>query len=125
MVQCFGGGCDVAGGDPTETFFRESANLVNAALLQEPASQDRFRLSHLQIAENEWDPAKKRSRLRILYNCSRADDLKQIRLVQLSWPNGALWRVTKPRPNARKRLSSSTKPLNQSTWNASSMLTSR
>ena len=33
-------------------------------------------LPHLQIAENVWDPAKKRSRVRILYNCGRADDPK-------------------------------------------------
>ena len=33
-------------------------------------------LRHLQIAENVWDPAKKRSRVRILYNCGRADDPK-------------------------------------------------
>ena len=33
-------------------------------------------LRHLQIAENEWDPVKKRSRVRILYNCGRADDPK-------------------------------------------------
>ena len=31
-------------------------------------------LSHLQIAENVWDPVKKRSRVRILYNCGRGDD---------------------------------------------------
>ena len=33
-------------------------------------------LRHLQIAENVWDPDKKRSRVRILYNCGRADDPK-------------------------------------------------
>ena len=33
-------------------------------------------LRHLQIAENVWDPARKRSRVRILYNCGRADDPK-------------------------------------------------
>ena len=33
-------------------------------------------LSHLQIAENVWDPAKKRSRVRIIYNCGRGDDPK-------------------------------------------------
>lgn len=33
-------------------------------------------LRHLQIAENVWDPLKKRSRVRILYNCGRADDPK-------------------------------------------------
>ena len=37
---------------------------------------DGSKLSHLQIAENVWDPAKKRSRVRILYNCGRADDPK-------------------------------------------------
>ena len=33
-------------------------------------------LSHLQIAENVWDPVKKRSRVRIVYNCGRSDDPK-------------------------------------------------
>ena len=33
-------------------------------------------LSHLQIAENVWDPEKKRSRVKILYNCGRSDDPK-------------------------------------------------
>ena len=37
---------------------------------------DGSRLRHLQIAENVWDPVKKRSRVRILYNCGRADDPK-------------------------------------------------
>ena len=32
------------------------------------------------------------------------DDLKQIKLVQLSGPNGDLWQVTEPRPAARNRL---------------------
>jgi len=31
-------------------------------------------LAHLQIAENVWDPEKKRSQARIVYNCGRADD---------------------------------------------------
>ena len=31
-------------------------------------------LSRLQIAENVWDPVKKRSRVRILHNCGRSDD---------------------------------------------------
>ena len=35
-------------------------------------------LSHLQIAENVWDPVKKRSRVCILYNCGRADDEKAV-----------------------------------------------
>ena len=34
------------------------------------------------------------------------DDLKQIKLVQLSGPNGNLWQITEPRPNASKRLKS-------------------
>ena len=34
------------------------------------------------------------------------DDLKQIKLVQLSGPNGDLWQVAEPRPNASKRLKS-------------------
>ena len=33
-------------------------------------------LSHFQIAENVWDPHKKRSRVQILYNCGRGDDPK-------------------------------------------------
>ena len=32
------------------------------------------------------------------------DDLKQIRLMRLSGPNGRLWQVTEPREGARKRL---------------------
>ena len=39
---------------------------------------DGSRLSHLQIAKNVWDPIKKRSRVRILYNCGRADDEKAV-----------------------------------------------
>lgn len=31
-------------------------------------------LTHLQIAENVWDPQKRRSRVSIVYNCGRADD---------------------------------------------------
>ena len=34
------------------------------------------------------------------------DDLKRIKLVQLSGPNGALWQVTEPRKDASKRLKS-------------------
>ena len=37
---------------------------------------DGSKLRHLQIAENVRDPVKKRSRVRILYNCGRADDPK-------------------------------------------------
>ena len=33
-------------------------------------------LSHLQIAENVWDPIKKRSRVRIVHSCGRSDDPK-------------------------------------------------
>ena len=33
-------------------------------------------LTHLQIAENVWDPIKKRSRVRIIHNCGRGDDPK-------------------------------------------------
>ena len=32
------------------------------------------------------------------------DDLKQIKLAQLSGPDGAVWQVTEPRPEARRRL---------------------
>ncbi|MGH3305932.1 MAG: hypothetical protein ACRDOK_30595, partial [Streptosporangiaceae bacterium] len=31
-------------------------------------------LTHLQLAENVWDPEKQRARVKILYNCGRADD---------------------------------------------------
>lgn len=31
-------------------------------------------LAHLQIAENVWDSAKKRSQTKVIYNCGRADD---------------------------------------------------
>ena len=31
-------------------------------------------LTHLQIAESEWDAVKRQSRIRIIYNCGRADD---------------------------------------------------
>ena len=31
-------------------------------------------IAHLQLAESTWDPVKKRSQVRILYNCGRADD---------------------------------------------------
>ena len=34
------------------------------------------------------------------------DDLKQIKIAQLSGPNGDLWQVTEPRQNASKRLKS-------------------
>jgi hypothetical protein len=34
------------------------------------------------------------------------DDLKQIKLAQLSGPNGTLWQVTEPQPEAKKRLKS-------------------
>ena len=34
------------------------------------------------------------------------DDLKQIKLAQLSGPNGTVWQVTDPREEARKRLKS-------------------
>lgn len=31
-------------------------------------------LAHLQLAENVWDPHKKRSQAKVIYNCGRADD---------------------------------------------------
>jgi len=31
-------------------------------------------LTHLQLAESEWDPVKRHSKIRIIYNCGRADD---------------------------------------------------
>lgn len=31
-------------------------------------------LTHLQLAENVWDPDKQRAQVKILYNCGRADD---------------------------------------------------
>ena len=32
-------------------------------------------LTHLQLAENIWDPEKRRAQVKILYNCGRADDV--------------------------------------------------
>jgi hypothetical protein len=32
-------------------------------------------LTHLQLAENVWDPEKQRAQVKILYNCGRADDV--------------------------------------------------
>ena len=34
------------------------------------------------------------------------DDLKQVKLAQLNGPDGTLWQVTEPRPEARSRLKS-------------------
>ncbi len=31
-------------------------------------------LSHLQLVESIWDPVKRRSNIKILYSCGRADD---------------------------------------------------
>ena len=31
-------------------------------------------VTYLQLAENVWDPGKRRSQARIIYNCGRADD---------------------------------------------------
>lgn len=31
-------------------------------------------LTHLQIAESVWDPLRRHTKIRILYNCGRADD---------------------------------------------------
>lgn len=39
---------------------------------------DGSELSHLQIAESVWDPIRKRSRPRIIYNCGRAEDEKTV-----------------------------------------------
>ena len=33
-------------------------------------------VTHLQLAESVWNPHKKRSEVRILHNCGRAEDLK-------------------------------------------------
>lgn len=35
---------------------------------------DGSRLTHYQLAESVWDPVKKRSKTKIVYNCGRADD---------------------------------------------------
>ena len=35
---------------------------------------DGSQIAHLQFAESSWDPAKKRSQVRILYNFGRAED---------------------------------------------------
>jgi len=39
---------------------------------------DGSQIAHLQFAESTWDPAKKRSQVRILYNFGRAEDLAVI-----------------------------------------------
>jgi hypothetical protein len=31
-------------------------------------------LTHLQLAENLWDPERKRAQVKIIYNCGRAED---------------------------------------------------
>lgn len=31
-------------------------------------------LTHLQLAESIWDPVKRQSKIRVIYNCGRADD---------------------------------------------------
>ncbi len=31
-------------------------------------------VTHLQLAESTWNPRKKRSEVRLVYNCGRADD---------------------------------------------------
>ena len=52
---------------------------INGSMYLRQSTQKRAdgsTLRHLQIAENVWDPARKRSRVRILYNCGRADDPK-------------------------------------------------
>ena len=42
-------------------------------------------VTHLQLAESVWNPPKKRSEVRIVYNCGRADDPQSIeRLRQLA-----------------------------------------
>ena len=42
-------------------------------------------VTHLQLAESVWNPQKKRSEVRILYNCGRAEDPKTAeRLKQLA-----------------------------------------
>jgi hypothetical protein len=42
-------------------------------------------VTHLQLAESVWNPRKKRSEVRIIYNCGRADDPQSVeRLRQLA-----------------------------------------
>ncbi|MGI9452357.1 MAG: IS1634 family transposase, partial [Geminicoccaceae bacterium] len=31
-------------------------------------------LTHLQLAESSWDPEKRQSKIRVIYNCGRAED---------------------------------------------------
>ncbi|MCP4037219.1 MAG: IS1634 family transposase, partial [bacterium] len=40
--------------------------------------KDGSKLTHVQLVESVWDPEKKRSRPRVLYNCGRADDPKVV-----------------------------------------------
>ena len=40
-------------------------------------------LTHLQLAESVWNPAKGRSEVRILFNCGRAEDSAAIERLRL------------------------------------------
>ena len=41
-------------------------------------------VTHLQLAESVWNPHKKRSEVRILHNCGRAEDLKTAERLRTS-----------------------------------------
>jgi hypothetical protein len=46
-------------------------------------AQGRTRASYLQLAHNEWDPAAKTSRTKVLYSFSRADQLDRAAIERL------------------------------------------
>jgi hypothetical protein len=46
-------------------------------------NQDGTRVSYLQLAHNEWDPAAKTSRTKVLYSFGRADQLDRVAIERL------------------------------------------
>ena len=43
-------------------------------------------VTHLQLAESVWNPHQKRSEVRILYNCGRAEDPKTAERLKKTCP---------------------------------------
>ena len=52
-------------------------------------------MRYLQLAHNEWDPARKASRTKVLYNFGRAEELDRAGIERLI---GALSRLLGPGP---------------------------
>ena len=65
-------------------------------------NQDGTRVSYLQLVHNEWDPAAKTTRAKVLYSFGRADQLDRPAIERLIT---ALTRVlgTQPPPTGRGR----------------------